>query len=101
MDEYFNHLATLPSHVAFIQGKPASDLRKKEGEDNILFRPVVQIALAEAIGKLAGPRRVSQECLRRTRTPGKARPPQAYATDIPLVRRTVRSQRQHAAPQKE
>ena len=54
MDEYFDHLATIPSHVSFIQGKPASELRKsKDGEDNILFRPVVQIALAEAIGKLA------------------------------------------------
>ena len=52
--EYFDHLATIPSHVAFIQGKPASELRKsKDGEDNILFRPMVQIALAEAIGKLA------------------------------------------------
>ena len=53
MDEYFHHLATIPSHVAFIQGKPASELRKSEdGEDNILFRPMVQAALAEAIGKL-------------------------------------------------
>ena len=54
MSEYFDCLATIPSHVAFIQGKPASELRRaKDGEDNILFRPVVQIALAEAIGKLA------------------------------------------------
>ncbi len=54
MDEYFDNLATIPSHVAFIQGKPASELRKSEGgEDNILFRPMVQIALAEATGKLA------------------------------------------------
>ena len=53
MDEYFDHLATIPSHVAFIQGKPASELRRsKDGEDNILFRPQVQTALAEAIGKL-------------------------------------------------
>ena len=53
MVEYFDHLATLPTHVAFIQGKPASDLRKPEGGDSILFRPMVQTALAEAIGKLA------------------------------------------------
>ena len=54
MKEYFDHLASIPSHVAFIQGKPASELRKsKDGEDNILFRPMVQIALAEAVGKLA------------------------------------------------
>ena len=53
MVEYFDHLATIPSHVAFIQGKPASELRKSDdGEDNILFRPMVQTALAEAIGKL-------------------------------------------------
>ena len=52
MAEYFGHLATIPSHVAFIQGKPASELRKSDDGDNILFRPVVQTALAEAIGKL-------------------------------------------------
>lgn len=53
MREYFNHLARLPSHVAFIQGKPASEIRSKDDGDNILFRPIVQTALAEAIGKLA------------------------------------------------
>lgn len=52
MVDYFDHLATIPSHVAFIQGKPASELRKSSGEDNILFRPLVQTALAEALGKL-------------------------------------------------
>ena len=53
MAEYFDHLATLPSHEAFIQGKPASELRKSDGgDDNILFRPMVQTALADAIGKL-------------------------------------------------
>ena len=52
MVEYFDHLAMIPSHVAFIQGKPASELRKSEGGDNILFRPIVQTALAEAVGKL-------------------------------------------------
>ena len=53
MVEYFEHLATIPSHEAFIQGKPASELRKPDSDDNILFRPLVQTALAEAIGKLA------------------------------------------------
>ena len=55
MIEYLDHLATLPSHVAFIQGKPASEIRGTEvgEEDNILFRPVAQTALAEALGKLA------------------------------------------------
>ena len=52
MVEYFDHIARIPSHVAFIQGKPASELRKSDGGDNILFRPLVQTALAEAIGKL-------------------------------------------------
>lgn len=53
MTKYFDHLARLPSHIAFIQGKPASEIRAKDGGDNILFRPIVQTALAEAIGKLA------------------------------------------------
>ena len=54
MVEYFDHLATLGSHIAFIQGKPASEIRRAEnGEDNILFRPVVQTAIAEALGRLA------------------------------------------------
>ena len=53
MNDYLDHVSTLPSHVAFIQGKPASELRKSnDGEDNILFRPMVQTAFAEAIGKL-------------------------------------------------
>ena len=52
MIEYFEHLATIPSHIAFIQGKPASELRKSDVGDNILFRPLVQTVLAEAIGKL-------------------------------------------------
>lgn len=54
MKEYFDHMAKLPSHEAFIQGKSASILRKSDdGDDNILFRPLAQMALAEAIGKLA------------------------------------------------
>ena len=51
MKEYFDALARLPLHEAFIQGKPAGDIRK--ADDNILFRPVAQLALAEAIGKLS------------------------------------------------
>ena len=53
MLEYFKRLEKIPSHVAFIQGKPASELRKTDDGDNILFRPIVQTALAEALGKLA------------------------------------------------
>jgi len=53
MKEYFDALSRLPSHESFIQGTSASSLRDKEGGDNILFRPMAQLALAEAIGKLA------------------------------------------------
>lgn len=51
MTEYFDTLARLPLHEAFIQGKPAGEIRKADG--NILFRPVAQTALAEAVGKLS------------------------------------------------
>lgn len=51
MSEYFDALARLPLHEAFIQGKPAGDIKKIDA--NILFRPVAQMALAEAIGKLS------------------------------------------------
>ena len=55
MHEYFEALAALPSHDAYIGGKPAGEIRKGPdpgGDDNILFRPIAQVALAEAIGKL-------------------------------------------------
>lgn len=54
MIKYFDQLSTIHSHVDFIQGKPASELRAStnEGEDNILFRPMVQLALAEAMASL-------------------------------------------------
>ena len=51
MTEYFDALARIPLHEAFIQGKPAGDIRK--ADDNILFRPIAQMALAEAVGKLS------------------------------------------------
>lgn len=51
MREYLDALARLPSHEAFIQGKPAGELRTDD--DNILFRPIAQMALAEAAGKLS------------------------------------------------
>ncbi|MDE0262722.1 MAG: hypothetical protein OXJ37_10020 [Bryobacterales bacterium] len=50
MKTYLDCLVKLPSHEAFITGKPAGDIRI--GDDNILFRPIAQTALAEAIGKL-------------------------------------------------
>ena len=51
MNEYFDALVRLPSHEAFIQGRPAGDIRM--ADDNILFRPIAQMALAEAVGKLS------------------------------------------------
>ena len=53
MTEYFDTLGRLPSHEAFIQGKPAGNIRKADGDDNILFRPIAQTALAGAVGKLS------------------------------------------------
>ena len=52
LSKYFDALMTLPSHRDFIQGKKAEDIRNKNGEDNILFRPIAQMALAEAVALL-------------------------------------------------
>ena len=50
---YFDQMATLPSHGKVIRGESsASEFRKKGGENNILFRPVGQVALAEAVSEL-------------------------------------------------
>lgn len=53
MTEYLNALGRLPSHEAFIGGKPAADVRRVDADANILFRPIAQTALAEAVGKLS------------------------------------------------
>ncbi len=50
--EYFKALQDLPSHREMIAGKPASEIRSIDGDDNILFRPIAQVALAEAIHEL-------------------------------------------------
>ena len=52
LDSYFEALMTLPSHIRFGQGKKAQEIRDEDGEDNILFRPMVQSALAEAVAIL-------------------------------------------------
>lgn len=52
LTEYFNMLQTLPSHTRFSQGKSAADIRSVNGEDNILFRPIAQTALAQAFARL-------------------------------------------------
>ncbi len=61
--DYFNAFKQLPSHLRFIQGKPAGDIRKKDGEDNILFRPIAQMALAEAIAFLEREHEMSLESI--------------------------------------
>ena len=52
LKNYFDALSKLPSHIRFIEGKPADEIRKKDDEDNILFRPIAQMALAKAIADL-------------------------------------------------
>jgi hypothetical protein len=49
--EYFDALETLPSHSRMRQGKEPKEIREETG--NLLFRPLGQLALAEAIGILA------------------------------------------------
>lgn len=51
---YFDAMMTLPSHVKMTQGKSVSELRSREDncDDNILFRPITQEALAQAVGEL-------------------------------------------------
>ena len=50
--DYFTALETLPSHARMMGGTPVSALRKQDGEDNILFRPIAQVALAKALAHL-------------------------------------------------
>ena len=50
---YFMALETLPSHGRMMEGTPVSALRSDpDGEDNILFRPIAQVALARALAHL-------------------------------------------------
>lgn len=50
--EYFTALETLPSHSRMVEGASVSSLRKPDGEDNILFRPIAQAALSRAVAEL-------------------------------------------------
>ena len=52
LSEYFDALKTLPSHRDMIQGTPIHEIRSRGGQDNILFWPIVQVALAKAIAAL-------------------------------------------------
>ncbi len=52
---YFDALGKLPSHQAIINGANDEEIkrmRQKDGEDNIFFRPLAQLALAQAMGIL-------------------------------------------------
>ena len=61
--KYFDQFAKLESHHAMIQGAKPEDLRSKNGQDHILFRPITQMALAEALGKIEGDNNASIENL--------------------------------------
>lgn len=52
LSEYFDALARLPSHTRMINGTSAGKIRSKEDGDNILFRPITQMALADAVATL-------------------------------------------------
>ena len=54
LSSYFDALSELPSHRVIINGggKEIERMRQKDGEDNMLFRPIAQTALARAIGHL-------------------------------------------------
>ena len=59
MRSYFDEIAKLPSHKAIIQGEKVSEMRqrpKEGGHDHVLFRPIVQQALAKAVGLLQNDR---------------------------------------------
>ena len=52
LNSYFDALSKLPSHRNFIEGTKAPQIRAEDGEDNILFRPMAQMALAVAVASL-------------------------------------------------
>ena len=63
LSRYFDALETLPSHTRLIQGKIAADIREEEGEDNILFRPIAQMAVAQALAILESEHEMSLDSL--------------------------------------
>ena len=52
LKEYFDEIGKLPSHKEMIQGEAVSEIRSQEKRDHVLFRPIAQMALAEAVGQL-------------------------------------------------
>ena len=65
LSKYFDAMKQLPSHTRFIQGKKAGEIRSKDndGEDNILFRPIAQLALADAIATLERDNEISMDSI--------------------------------------
>lgn len=59
--EYFDFLCKLPSHDALVMHheKSASDYRLEDNNENILFRPIAQEALVEAVAELVQERHKS------------------------------------------
>lgn len=54
LDDYFSALTQIPSHKAVLQGGSVAEARSQK--DNVLFRPIAQLALAEAIATLQSER---------------------------------------------
>ncbi len=50
LERYLDALARLPSYQKVTQGKPAEEFREKQ--NHLLFRPLAQVALAEAVSCL-------------------------------------------------
>lgn len=71
IDEFnklFDHLATLPSYQRIEHGEETPDLRrfsfeKNGGEGNMLFRPVGQVAFAQAMGILVFKKKLSLKAI--------------------------------------
>lgn len=60
---YLSGLQRLDSHLRFVQGAKAHEIRSIDTDDSILFRPVAQIALAEAIGNLERDKEIALDVL--------------------------------------
>ena len=52
LQEYFDAIKSIPSHRNMVQGASVRDLRSRDGNDNILFWPIAQMALAAALAEL-------------------------------------------------
>ena len=52
LQEYFDALKSIPSHKDMVQGASVRDLRSRDKNDNILFWPIAQMALAAALAAL-------------------------------------------------